>query len=103
MDQATPREITFITQGRYARLADQSRAAAFIVSPEYARLARPLIIVPHPYLAYARVAALFAPPRAALARYQRPGLSGPGSGVWAGTSPSPPWSLSAPASTWATG
>ena len=62
LDQATPREITFITHGRFARLADQSRAAAFIVSPEYARLARPLIIVPHPYLAYARVAALFAPP-----------------------------------------
>ena len=62
IDQATPREITFITQRRFARLVDQSRAAAFIVSQEYARLARPLIIVPHPYLAYARVAALFAPP-----------------------------------------
>jgi UDP-3-O-[3-hydroxymyristoyl] glucosamine N-acyltransferase len=62
IDQATPREITFITQRRFARLADQSRAAAFIVSQEYARLARPLIIVAHPYLAYARVAALFAPP-----------------------------------------
>ncbi len=62
LDQATPREISFITQGRFARLADQSRAAAFIVSREYARLARPLIIVAHPYLAYARVAALFAPP-----------------------------------------
>ncbi len=63
IDQATPREITFITQPRYARLADQSRAAAFIVSKEHAGLARPLIIVSHPYLAYARVAALFAPPR----------------------------------------
>ena len=62
IDQATPREITFITQRRFARLVDQSRAAAFIVSPEYAGLARPLIIVDHPYLAYARVAALFAPP-----------------------------------------
>jgi UDP-3-O-[3-hydroxymyristoyl] glucosamine N-acyltransferase len=62
IDQATPREITFITQRRFARLVDQSRAAAFIVSPEYARLPRPLIIVPHPYLAYARVAGLFAPP-----------------------------------------
>jgi UDP-3-O-[3-hydroxymyristoyl] glucosamine N-acyltransferase len=62
IDQATPREITFITQRRFARLVDQSRAAAFIVSREYAGLARPLIIVPHPYLAYARVAALFAPP-----------------------------------------
>ena len=62
IDQATPREITFITHGRFARLADQSRAAAFIVSQEYAGLARPLIIVAHPYLAYARAAALFAPP-----------------------------------------
>ena len=62
IDQATDREITFIVQKRYARLADQSRAAAFIVSREYAQLARPLIIVGHPYLAYARVAALFAPP-----------------------------------------
>jgi UDP-3-O-[3-hydroxymyristoyl] glucosamine N-acyltransferase len=70
IEQATPREITFITQKRFARLVDQSRAAAFIVSPEYARLPRPLIIVPHPYLAYARVASLFAP---ALPRW--PGIS----------------------------
>jgi UDP-3-O-[3-hydroxymyristoyl] glucosamine N-acyltransferase len=62
IDQATDREITFIVQKRYARLAGQSRAAAFIVPREYAQLPRPLIIVPHPYLAYARVAALFAPP-----------------------------------------
>jgi UDP-3-O-[3-hydroxymyristoyl] glucosamine N-acyltransferase len=62
IDQATPREITFITQKRFTRLADQSRAAAFIVAREHAGLARPLIIVAHPYLAYARVAALFAPP-----------------------------------------
>jgi UDP-3-O-[3-hydroxymyristoyl] glucosamine N-acyltransferase len=62
IDQATDREITFIAQKRFARLVDQSRAAAFIVSREYAELPRPLIIVPHAYLAYARVAALFAPP-----------------------------------------
>lgn len=62
IDQATGREITFIAQKRFTRLVDQSRAAAFIVSREYAGLPRPLIIVPHPYLAYARVAALFAPP-----------------------------------------
>ncbi len=70
IDQATSKEITFITQKRFARLADQSRAAAFIVSREYAGLPRPLIIVAHPYLAYARVAALFAPP---LSRW--PGVS----------------------------
>ena len=63
LESATDRDITFIAQRRYARLADKSRAAAFIVSPEQAALKRPLIVVPHPYLAYARVAGLFAPPR----------------------------------------
>jgi UDP-3-O-[3-hydroxymyristoyl] glucosamine N-acyltransferase len=63
IESATPRDITFIAQRRFARLAAQSRAAAFIVAPEQADLGRPLIVVPSPYLAYARVAALFAPPR----------------------------------------
>ncbi|MDI6854164.1 MAG: UDP-3-O-(3-hydroxymyristoyl)glucosamine N-acyltransferase [Deltaproteobacteria bacterium] len=62
VDQATPQDITFITGKRYARLAETSQAAAFIVSPEYAEMPRPLIVVPHPYLAYARIAALFMPP-----------------------------------------
>jgi UDP-3-O-[3-hydroxymyristoyl] glucosamine N-acyltransferase len=63
LESATPRDITFITQRRYVRLVEKSRAAAFIVLPEHADLGRPVIVVPHPYLAYARVAALFAPPR----------------------------------------
>ncbi|MCX5891933.1 MAG: UDP-3-O-(3-hydroxymyristoyl)glucosamine N-acyltransferase [Deltaproteobacteria bacterium] len=63
VEDAGPREITFIAQKRYARLAGHSQAGAFIVAPDLADLARPLIIVPHPYLAYARVAALFAPAR----------------------------------------
>jgi UDP-3-O-[3-hydroxymyristoyl] glucosamine N-acyltransferase len=62
VDQATSQDITFITGKRYARLAEASQAAAFIVSPEYADIARPLIVVAHPYLAYARLAALFMPP-----------------------------------------
>ncbi len=62
IDQATARDISFISERRYLRLAPSSQAAAFIVSPEFAEVERPLIIVPHPYLAYARVAALFAPP-----------------------------------------
>jgi len=70
IEDAGPREITFITQKRFARLASRSQAGAFIVAPGLADLARPLIIVPNPYLAYARVAALFAPvPR------RRPGVS----------------------------
>jgi UDP-3-O-[3-hydroxymyristoyl] glucosamine N-acyltransferase len=63
VDQADSRDITFITARRYVRLAETSRAAAFIVSLEFAGLSRPLIVVPYPYLAYAQVAALFAPPR----------------------------------------
>ena len=62
IDRATPREITFIAQKRYARLAASSKAGAFIVAPDLADLPRPLIIVAHPYLAYARVATSFAPP-----------------------------------------
>jgi UDP-3-O-[3-hydroxymyristoyl] glucosamine N-acyltransferase len=62
VEQATPGDITFITAKRYARLADTSQAAAFIVPPEFADLSRPLIVAPHPYLAYAQVAARFAPP-----------------------------------------
>ncbi len=62
VDRAGPQEITFIAQKRYLRLAEQSQAAAFIVAREWGNLPRPLIVVPHPYLAYARVAALFAPP-----------------------------------------
>jgi UDP-3-O-[3-hydroxymyristoyl] glucosamine N-acyltransferase len=63
LDCATPRDISFISEKRYARLAAQSQAGAFIVGPDQAHLPRPLIIVPHPYLAYAQTAALFAPPR----------------------------------------
>jgi len=63
IDSATPRDITFIHRGIYARLAGRSQAAAFIVGPDHEGLARSLIVVPNPYLAYAQVATLFAPPR----------------------------------------
>lgn len=70
IDRATPRDITFIARSKFARLAAQSQAAAFIVSPEQADLNRPRIIVPNPYLAYAQVATVFAPPR-----HRWPGVS----------------------------
>jgi UDP-3-O-[3-hydroxymyristoyl] glucosamine N-acyltransferase len=60
LDQATPEDITFIAHARFARLGKTSRAGAVIVSPQWASLNKPLIVVDHPYLAYARVAALFA-------------------------------------------
>ena len=70
IDRAGPRDITFITKKQYARLVQESRAAAFIVAPNLADLPRPLIIVPDPYLAYAQTATLFAPPLK-----RRPGVS----------------------------
>ncbi len=63
LDDAGPQEISFISEERYLRLADRSQAGAFIVAPAWANLARPMIVVPQPYLAYAQVATLFAPPR----------------------------------------
>ena len=63
VDQATSTDITFIAHPRFAHLGEKSQAAAVIVSPQWATLPKPLIVVDHPYLAYARVAALFARPR----------------------------------------
>ena len=63
VDQATPEDITFIAHSRFVRLGKTTRAGAVIVSPQWATLDKPLIVVDHPYLAYARVAALFARPR----------------------------------------
>ncbi|MBW1987270.1 MAG: UDP-3-O-(3-hydroxymyristoyl)glucosamine N-acyltransferase [Deltaproteobacteria bacterium] len=62
LDRAGPDEITFITRDRYGRRADQSKAGAFVVSPQWGHLPRPLIITADPYLAYAKIAAIFAPP-----------------------------------------
>ncbi len=70
VDQATPEDITFIAHPRFARLGEASQAGAVIVSPQWAALDKPLIVVDHPYLAYARVAALFA-----RARPRWPGIS----------------------------
>lgn len=62
IDQAGPEEITFITRAEYGRRVETSRAGAFLVSTQWRHLPRPLIITSDPYLAYARVATLFAPP-----------------------------------------
>ena len=60
VDQATPEDLTFIAHPRFARLGETTRAGAVIVAPQGATLDKPLIVVDHPYLAYARVATLFA-------------------------------------------
>lgn len=62
IDQAGPEEITFVARGKYAKLIATSRAGAFIVGPELRDLERPRIVTADPYLAYAKIAAVFAPP-----------------------------------------
>jgi UDP-3-O-[3-hydroxymyristoyl] glucosamine N-acyltransferase len=63
IDRAGPEEITFVARAKFARQIDSSRAGAFIVSPDLGQVARPLIITPDPYLAYAKIATVFAPSR----------------------------------------
>jgi UDP-3-O-[3-hydroxymyristoyl] glucosamine N-acyltransferase len=62
IDQAGPEEITFITRAKFARQIEASRAGAFIVSPEFDQVPRPLLITANPYLAYAKIAGFFAAP-----------------------------------------
>lgn len=63
VDRATPEDLTFVAHPRFARLGESTRAAAVLVGPQWAHLPKPLIVVDHPYLAYARLAAVFAPLR----------------------------------------
>jgi UDP-3-O-[3-hydroxymyristoyl] glucosamine N-acyltransferase len=70
VDLATPEDITFIAHSRFVRLGKESQAGAVIVSPQWTDLDKPLIVVDHPYLAYAQVATLFAQ-----ARPRYPGIS----------------------------
>jgi UDP-3-O-[3-hydroxymyristoyl] glucosamine N-acyltransferase len=62
IDQAGPEDITFVARAKFAKQIDSTRAGAFIVSPDLVHVARPLIITPDPYLAYAKIATIFAPP-----------------------------------------
>jgi UDP-3-O-[3-hydroxymyristoyl] glucosamine N-acyltransferase len=60
--QAGPDEITFVARAKFAKQIEASPAGAFIVSPNLGSVPRPLIITPNPYLAYAKIATVFAPP-----------------------------------------
>jgi UDP-3-O-[3-hydroxymyristoyl] glucosamine N-acyltransferase len=62
IEAAGPEDITFVAFPQFAKHIPGSRAGAFIVSPDLQDTPRPLIITPNPYLAYARLAVLFAPP-----------------------------------------
>ena len=62
IDDAGPQDITFVARAKFAKQIEASQAGAFIVSPDLENLPRPLIVTANPYLAYAKIAQVFAPP-----------------------------------------
>lgn len=62
LEDATPEYVSFVAQPRYVQLAAASRAGALIVDASYKGRERSLLICSSPYLAFARVAQLFAEP-----------------------------------------
>jgi UDP-3-O-[3-hydroxymyristoyl] glucosamine N-acyltransferase len=60
--EAGPGEITFLVNPRYAPELKRTRASAVIAGPQVPEASIPVLVTANPYLAYARVAAFFAPP-----------------------------------------
>jgi len=58
IDEANPGEITFIANPKYLPKLAQTKASAVIVSPEVTQAEKPLLCVPNPYLAFAKVVSL---------------------------------------------
>jgi UDP-3-O-[3-hydroxymyristoyl] glucosamine N-acyltransferase len=70
LEQATEGEISFFANSRYREQAAKTKASALLVPQRLESFSGPQVMVPNPSLAYARVAALFAPPVA-----RHPGIS----------------------------
>lgn len=63
LQQAGPGEITFLTNARYRRYLDTTRASAVILAPQYASACPAAALISrNPQLTYARIAALFSTP-----------------------------------------
>jgi UDP-3-O-[3-hydroxymyristoyl] glucosamine N-acyltransferase len=61
LQSATPNQISFLDNPRYAKYLDTTQAAAVILAKQYVELCpRSTLITDNPYLAYAKVASLFA-------------------------------------------
>jgi UDP-3-O-[3-hydroxymyristoyl] glucosamine N-acyltransferase len=64
LESAVAGELSFITHGKFRSQMEQSAASALIISPKLVDLLKPqcpVILVPDPYLYFARVATLFHP------------------------------------------
>jgi len=62
LEEASEQQITFVSHPRFLPRLARSRAGAVIVAKADWGEGRPRIVVPDPYLAYARIAQLFHPP-----------------------------------------
>ena len=62
MDEASPTEITFLSNPKYRRKLRTTRAAAIMVDKELQAPDRALLRSENPYLAYARAVEIFHPP-----------------------------------------
>ncbi|HLW79117.1 MAG TPA: UDP-3-O-(3-hydroxymyristoyl)glucosamine N-acyltransferase [Terriglobia bacterium] len=69
MDEASPAEITFLANPKYAVKLQSTRAAAIIVAGDVQAPGRVLLRSPNPYLAFAKAIEIFNPPAA-----PRPGI-----------------------------
>lgn len=61
LDQAGPGQLTFMASKKYRHLLEATQAAAVILPPDVA-CDKPCLVNRDPYLAFAKVAELFAPP-----------------------------------------
>jgi UDP-3-O-[3-hydroxymyristoyl] glucosamine N-acyltransferase len=61
LDEATPSDLSFVSNPKYLRKLETTRAGAIIVSPEVAAPGRALLRSPNPYLSFAQALELFHP------------------------------------------
>ncbi len=59
IESATPGDLTFVANPKYAGLARTTCAAAILVEPSFAELTTPTLRIENPYLAFARAIELF--------------------------------------------
>jgi UDP-3-O-[3-hydroxymyristoyl] glucosamine N-acyltransferase len=62
IEDASPQQITFVSNPKYAAMVKTTRAAAILVTPEFAAGERPVLRHANPYLAFARTLELFYQP-----------------------------------------
>ena len=63
MDEASPDQITFLSNPKYVSKLKSTRAGAIIVGPEVDLRDRPILRSSNPYVAFAKALEVFAPPR----------------------------------------